>query len=415
MTNDNSKSELLFKRHYPALDLLRAVAITLVMFRHFADRGFTGGSDAYILDSKFLMWGSNGVILFFVLSGFLIGGQIMEELSNSSFSFKKFFFKRLLRIFPPYYFAIIINVILILTGLVATELTSSDGFAHYFNNFIVNIFSHILYLQIYIAPEYFATVYWSLSVEEHFYILSPTLLYLGHRYAKRYLGTGLFLLLLLIVAMRMADYYWRVDLAFWFDKEVGRLLKIPLEPNLRTPQKILMIPLFLVNLFDGILLGVLAAYLFIRYNEWLKSVSNIIKIAILFLSLDILAFCVIYRVPSGRIVYLDIAWGSLIPSFGFSLLILTCITLPLEKIIRPKKLFSSVAKLSYTMYLYHLFLILPFLALFKETFFTNSFTSFYTLFAAYFIVTTVISAGIYSLVDRPCMKYRAKVISRWRD
>ena len=94
------EGKFLFRRHYPALDFFRAVAIFMVMGNHFRDIINIIPSDT-VMGSLFTM-GRRGVPLFFVLSGFLIGGQILEELQAGRFSFKKFYVKRLWRILPPY-------------------------------------------------------------------------------------------------------------------------------------------------------------------------------------------------------------------------------------------------------------------------------------------------------------------------
>ncbi|OGP12942.1 MAG: hypothetical protein A2052_05555 [Deltaproteobacteria bacterium GWA2_54_12] len=84
------------------------MAITLVLMRHFYDL-FMKGSEGPL--AVFFSWGWHGVDLFFALSGFLIGGQIIGECRNSEFRFKRFFIKRSFRILPPYFFAIAVFVV----------------------------------------------------------------------------------------------------------------------------------------------------------------------------------------------------------------------------------------------------------------------------------------------------------------
>jgi len=83
---------MLFNKHYPCLDFLRAIAISLVLLVHFSSMFYPLPQDTFFV--HFLLWGWNGVGLFFALSGFLIGGQIIEALQRDSFSFKKFYIKR---------------------------------------------------------------------------------------------------------------------------------------------------------------------------------------------------------------------------------------------------------------------------------------------------------------------------------
>lgn len=72
----------------PFIDGLRAIAVTAVVASHVGIPGFRGG---------FI-----GVDIFFVISGFLIIGQILHELKNEAFSFANFWAKRTLRIIPPF-------------------------------------------------------------------------------------------------------------------------------------------------------------------------------------------------------------------------------------------------------------------------------------------------------------------------
>lgn len=75
--------------------------------RHFFDLFMKGSEGGF---ASFFSWGWHGVDLFFALSGFLIGGQIIEECRNREFSFSRFFIKRSFRILPPYFFAIAVFV-----------------------------------------------------------------------------------------------------------------------------------------------------------------------------------------------------------------------------------------------------------------------------------------------------------------
>jgi peptidoglycan/LPS O-acetylase OafA/YrhL len=138
------------------LDVLRCIAVLLVMFNH-------GG-----------VWpaaarhGWIGVDLFFVLSGFLISGLLfMEYQTCSSISFKRFFVRRGLKIYPAFY------LFLFLTGAV-----------YYLVFHVLSPKTHYL-AEVFFVQNYWHGVWdhtWSLGVEEHFYILLPTvLLFLGRR------------------------------------------------------------------------------------------------------------------------------------------------------------------------------------------------------------------------------------------
>ncbi|MFL6528091.1 MAG: acyltransferase family protein [Chthoniobacterales bacterium] len=85
------------RERQPGLDLLRAIAIVIVVFYHAGLFGFT-------LPGNVHRFGWVGVDLFFVLSGYLIGGQLLAQIARSgSISLGRFFARRALRIMPAYF------------------------------------------------------------------------------------------------------------------------------------------------------------------------------------------------------------------------------------------------------------------------------------------------------------------------
>ena len=140
----------------PALDTFRALAIVLVMLFHFGLAGF----------------GWCGVSLFFVLSGYLITSILVETraLPASAF-FRRFYIRRALRIFPLYY-AYVLLVALSKWMFGVPERTGHAwlGLMTYTFNFV----------KVHTAYDYSDVInhLWSLCVEEQFYLLWPTLVFL---------------------------------------------------------------------------------------------------------------------------------------------------------------------------------------------------------------------------------------------
>lgn len=160
----------------PSLDGLRAIAVSLVIFCHF-------GNDHRITD--FFNSGDVGVRIFFVISGFLITGLLLKEFDTTgTINLSRFYFRRTMRIFPPFYVflaamlawgAIGWNGLTLLGALPALTYTSN-------------------YWSIWDQSGYVTSHTWSLSTEEQFYLLWPPILWLSGRHRAPYILTALVLL-----------------------------------------------------------------------------------------------------------------------------------------------------------------------------------------------------------------------------
>ncbi|HET7543377.1 MAG TPA: acyltransferase [Polyangiaceae bacterium] len=148
--------------HIPSLDGLRTFSFAVVFAAH--------AGLYYVIPGGF------GVTVFFFLSGFLITTLLRMEFDKTGHvSLRKFYVRRALRILPPFYLVLFAATALVALGALAGPVNPKAVLAqalHYANYYIV---SH--------GAEGFApgtAVYWSLAVEEHFYLLFP-LLYLSLR------------------------------------------------------------------------------------------------------------------------------------------------------------------------------------------------------------------------------------------
>jgi peptidoglycan/LPS O-acetylase OafA/YrhL len=168
--------------HIPALDGVRGLAILLVLVRHFSPDNFPQDS----FGEPLIRWGRfgwMGVDLFFVLSGFLITGILLNARSKPHY-FRNFYVRRVLRIFPLYY-----GVLLALL-VVAPLLFSAAGLwprvtqmlGKYADDY-ASIRANQIWLWLYavnLVPGVewsFLEGFWSLAVEEHFYLVWPFLVW----------------------------------------------------------------------------------------------------------------------------------------------------------------------------------------------------------------------------------------------
>lgn len=139
----------------PGLDTLRAAAIVLVLAYHYMVVVSGKNTFGFMTD---IGWA--GVDLFFVLSGYLIGNQILAPISRGqSFSLKMFYLRRMLRTLPNYYLVLAIYFLFPL-ALGGHETASLWRFLTFTQNFGLR-------------PGQTFTHSWSLCIEEQFYLILP--------------------------------------------------------------------------------------------------------------------------------------------------------------------------------------------------------------------------------------------------
>lgn len=150
----------------PFLDGLRSIAILLVVSGHLSGDFARSFGPTIYSRLPFVDNGWIGVDLFFVLSGFFIGGQLWKEQSrNGTIDVGRFMIRRGLRIWPLYYFFF---VVLLSIGLVLGTAPKSYGWSDLV--FLTNYVNHGI-----------VDGSWSLCTEEQFYIVAPLSLYLFAR------------------------------------------------------------------------------------------------------------------------------------------------------------------------------------------------------------------------------------------
>ena len=150
--------------HLPALDGLRGVAILLVMLVHFVIFEPRPGVENLI--THLTKGGWTGVDLFFVLSGFLITGILLDAKGSPTY-FRAFYGRRVLRIFPLYYAYLAVVLLLLPAGPLAQ---SALWFWGYGVNLLITITGRWP-----LVPH--TSHLWSLAIEEQFYLLWPLLVW----------------------------------------------------------------------------------------------------------------------------------------------------------------------------------------------------------------------------------------------
>ena len=198
------------KRVY-GIDVIRSIAISLVVISHctyllYADH------NTFIL-SFIRTLGAVGVDLFFVLSGYLIGGLLIKNIEEGKTSFSDlvtFWKRRWLRTLPNYFLVLALNVVLLL--ILGDALPK-------------NLWLYIPFLQNFINPHpNFFTEAWSLSIEEYAYLILPFLLYLSFfMFKKQHKELFLKLTLVMIVALFAfkISYYFNANVTSYKEWSSG--------------------------------------------------------------------------------------------------------------------------------------------------------------------------------------------------
>lgn len=180
--------------HIPALDGLRGLAILLVLVTHFTVlTPMTAADRAVAAVAEHGWW---GVDLFFVLSGFLITGILLDAKGGPNF-FRNFYARRTLRIFPLYYAVVFFTLVVLplVPSPTARDYAALEGnpawYWLYLSNFDMALEGRF--------TNRILSVTWSLAIEEQFYLVWPLLVFF---LSRRALAVASVVLIVTAVASR---------------------------------------------------------------------------------------------------------------------------------------------------------------------------------------------------------------------
>lgn len=213
-------------KHRPDIDGLRALAVIAVLLFH---AGFTSVSGGF-----------TGVDVFFVISGYLITGIILNDIARGRFSIGYFYERRVRRILPA------LLALLAIASIATYALLPPEEFREFGESLIATVFfsSNVLFWKqsgYFRAPAEMKPLLhtWSLAVEEQFYLFYPLFLWLISRYFRKRFR----LILLVGLGLSFALSIWGVqhsqNAAFYLSPSrawellLGGLLAIPALPPLR--------------------------------------------------------------------------------------------------------------------------------------------------------------------------------------
>ena len=335
----------------PGLDVLRAIAVILVLARH---------SNLNFWLTKF---GWLGVDLFFVLSGFLVAGLLFAEYKkHGAIDLKRFLVKRAFKILPPFY--VFLGISLLFESVYGSGPLITP-----------KLRNEVLYVQSYLPGKWPHT--WSLALEVHFYLLLAALAALISSIRvkiKPFAAISFFLCLLL------AGFLLRLHYSFPHRQESFFAF---FQSHLRA---------------DGIIFGVLLAYLY-HFTSYTSLPANN-KISSFLIGLALIAPAFYFQ---GGSFFMNTT-GLTLVNCGFMILVFLSLDLAkglqgsLKHLRFPAKTLAFIGLHSYSVYLWHLHAkdVLYHYFSFDE----KLMTVLYVLFA---IITGI---GMSFLVEKTCLKLR---------
>jgi peptidoglycan/LPS O-acetylase OafA/YrhL len=172
------------------LDGIRAIAAFMILVYHFF-KHFDGNSILVRTIGPYTEFLQYGVSLFFVLSGFLIS-RILISTRQDKYYFRQFYIRRVLRIFPLYYLFLVIYYFIqpFIFQYPVVPFSNQVYFWTYLQNFATTFEWPA------VGPIHF----WSLSIEEHFYLFWPLIIYYCRLNKLQY---AMFLTILIAVLVRI--------------------------------------------------------------------------------------------------------------------------------------------------------------------------------------------------------------------
>ncbi len=355
------------KKHLKGLDSLRAIAALVVLFAHVEllknQHFFTDSTEPIsVLPDSHL-----AVILFFVISGFLITFLLMRELKiNDKISLKKFYFRRMLRILPLYYLVLFLSFLLVKTDHSATSTVLSIGVFPNLAQALGDGWKS--------SPQI-----WSIGVEENFYLLWPLLL--SPLFFARKKTLSKFLVSFIVIWSLLPHILGFLNVNY-FHRESDTILEKYL--------------LFYGNKFNCIAIGAFIGVAYANRNTWINVFNSnkiLFPLIIMTFSLWFLQFKIAH--------FNDELYAVL-----FAMIILSAIAPKTINI--DNKVTSFLGKISYGIYMYHwivIVLVIKYMPL-KQ----NNLSYNFLLFFMAITVTIFVSWLSYVLFEIRFLNWKRKFI-----
>ncbi len=307
------------KSYYPGLNELRALAALSVIPGHLEA---LKGSFGFSSNDWYPIPGKVAVVLFFVISGFLITTLLLKERSNTGkIDLKKFYIKRVLRIWPLYFLLIGLSIFL----LNKVEFFQIQPFS---SALYQNLDTNSIILILLVMPNYikviipYATQVWSIGFEEQFYLFQPFIL----KFVKR----------LWLIAILMLVIVFSPEILNNEPLSSFRLANIVGEWSVY---------------FSCIAIGSIGAILCFLYPLFVKNVihNKIVQVVTL---LIFIAFIITIQKTHNEYI-IDFRWYSIL----FTIIVINAASNPSSFYNLKNRVLDYIGQISYGIYMYHIICI----------------------------------------------------------
>jgi peptidoglycan/LPS O-acetylase OafA/YrhL len=361
-----TKTIRLHVNRFKQIDVLRALAVFLVLGRHMPRCPVETSAFLHQVTDVWARGGWIGVDIFFVLSGFLVSGLLFREHEKyRELHIGHFLIRRGFKIYPPFWLLI--------------GVTFVGGYIRHHKLPLREVASELLFIQNY-GPSLWNHT-WSLAVEEHFYLL---------------LAFGLFLL----ARRRSPRPFKPLPAAFVAVAVLCLGLRIL---GARAPF-VNETHLFPTHLrIDGLLFGVLLSYLFHRHPIWILSIASRFRYVLLGAGVILLlpAFC--FQLETNRFMY-TYGFSLFYVGGGFLLLCALGFRGPVTPLVN---LLAYIGSQSYSVYLWHM----P-VAMWGALVIANRFPPYYSWFiyaASYLLGAVGCGIAMSLLTEFPVLRIRDRL------
>lgn len=364
----------MIRRNY-GLDVLRTLAILLVLVSHalfFVIQAYPQSDKVKLISYFCGFW---GVELFFILSGFLIGKIIKDQVFNTDQWLITFWIRRWFRTIPCYILFMIFNIL---------------WFYYQQKHLPESLLSYWFFAQnlAWKHPDFFPEA-WSLAIEEHFYLIFPVLIILlariGFKSGTAYLISGGFL---------------------WLLSTLLRLIWVSVEPSLTWDADIRKVVIFR---FDSLIYGIYLSFFIDRIRDT-RQIRLLLFIGLIFLCGSILTY---FHFDHDHSWFLK-TFGFSITSLGFMLTIPYMLNFRFSESNFIGDFFRKTAQWSYSIYLSNFLIYMMIRELIFSKYFAEDMRQGVLLCVMLLVVGCyLISAIVYRLYELPLMNLREPAI-RWK-